>query len=269
MSLTFGVKKADEPEYIPGEDGEFKPYLMYFKEGTTRLRFLEEPDKWTMVWMHFNAAKKRDYPCTGERDTCPGCNSEDEREAKASKRYLVNARFYDEGQEEYKYTNVYKIPVSIIDDLDRSMVKRGTLMDRDYEIIRYKRDGQTKYSIDQCDKSPFDFDASKEDMKSHQELLADAFREVWGGLPGEDDYTGDEEVFGLKPKKSKAPEYGEPTFSKSTQADVHAEWEMKVEQINSMDEDELISMYDFTGTPLPKKRTRKALIKGLIQSLSA
>src|SRR5580765_1006110 len=98
--MKFGIRAAESTSTTDGD------YIRYFKKGETRLRFLEEVGDWTEYWAHFNASKQRDYPCTGDRKTCPGCNSENEREAKASKRFLTNA--VHEG-----FVNLYKVPASL------------------------------------------------------------------------------------------------------------------------------------------------------------
>lgn len=186
--MQFGVRKAEAPEYDPESAGGGGSYIKYFKDNQTTLRFLQPINDWTEVWMHFSAAKSRDYPCTGDRSTCPGCTSDNEREAKASKRYIVNALSPATG-----YVDLWKIPFSIIDDLMRQEEKWGTIRDRDYTVIKSKNNaGQTGYSVDREDPDKMDLEPFASKMKDHQEALADAFREVWGALPGEEDYSGGE-----------------------------------------------------------------------------
>ena len=191
--MKFGVKQGEEPAYDPEAAGTAGSFIKYFKDGKTTLIFLEEINQWTSVWMHFNQTKNRDYPCTDDKPTCPGHNSENEREARASRRYIVNALNVETG-----YVDLWKIPYSIIDDLLRQSDKFGTIKDRPYTIYREDKP-KTTYSIDR--EEPMEIDRSEYTplMKDHQEALAEAFREVWGGLPDEPEYTGGDLYSGDEP----------------------------------------------------------------------
>lgn len=277
MSLKFGVKVADAPDLDPMAESGGGRYIQYFKDGETRLRILEEHGEWTKVWMHFNQSKKIEYPCTGDRESCPGHNSTDEREAKASCRFITNALDRETG-----YVNLYKIPASIEGDFERQASKYGTLLDRDYEVIRESGDRGTSYSVDRCDPDDLDISEHLKYVQDHGPALEEAFRDVWGGLPDEDDYTGGE-VFGLKPKRSKVDKVDKPWSAQgSAAADdkppfrepdserVEQDQEYTEAQLRTMKPKEIREIYASLGIKVPKKikDDTDALVNRLITALA-
>lgn len=171
--MKFGVRVAESTNTDSGGD-----WIRYFKKGETRIRLLDEIDDWTEYWAHFNQSVNRDYPCTSNKAKCPGCNSSNEREAKASKRYLANA--VQEG-----YVNLYKIPASIKAEFDRFADKdSGSILKRDYTVVRMETDAGTKYTVDREERDGRDLTEFK--PKDHQVALKEAFVEVWGQEPNED-----------------------------------------------------------------------------------
>ena len=118
----------------------------------------------------------RKYPCTGDRDKCPGCQSDDERERRAGKKYLVNA--LQDG-----YVNLWMLPASTWDSLDRYKDKSGgTILDRDYTIIKNVGD-RTSYDVDREERDRIDLAPYEEKKKDHQKMLVSAYAEVWGEVP--------------------------------------------------------------------------------------
>lgn len=278
--MQFGVKQAVEPEYDPDAAGAQGSYIKYFKDKATTLIFLEEIPEWTSVWMHFNQTKNRDYPCTDDRPTCPGHNSENEREAKAAHRYIVNAFNPETG-----YVDLYKIPYSLMEDLHRYNGKFNTIKDRPYTIYKDQVSGQTKYSIDREDPVDTDLSEARTQLKDHQEALAEAFREVWGALPGEDGYTGlamfsvDDEPISqagyLKPLDT--PRQVEKSWKDDLPADPPSEpaadedegqRELTVEQLNAMDVNQVIEVYKIAKLPVPPFTDHDDLVRQLVTALS-
>ena len=276
--MKFGIAQGVEPAYDPESSGTGGSYIKYFKDKATTLIFLEEINTWTSVWMHFNQTKNRDYPCTDDRPTCPGHNSENEREAKASKRYIVNALNTETG-----YVDLYKIPYSIIDDLLRQSDKFGTIMDRPYTIYKDQVQNKTSYSIDREDPTDVDLTEAKTQLKDHQEALAEAFREVWGGLPDEDEYTGGD-LFGanepvsnggyLKPLDKERvrvdyPQEGyvDPPSEPAADQD-EGQRELTVEQLQAMDVNQVIEVYKIAQIPVPAFKDHDDLVKKLVAALS-
>lgn len=277
--MQFGVKQAVEPEYDPDAAGNSGSYIKYFKEKATTLIFLEEIPEWTSVWMHFNNTKNRDYPCTDDKPTCPGHNSENEREAKAAHRYIVNAFNPETG-----YVDLWKIPYSLMEDLHRYNGKFNTIKDRPYTIYKDQVNGQTKYSIDREDPVEVDLSEARTQLKDHQEALAEAFREVWGGLPGEDEYMGNE-MFGIdepissagylkpldKPRSlsemtpGRFPE--DPPSEPAAESD-EGQRELTLEQLQAMDVNEVIEVYKIAKLPVPAFSDHDDLVNQLVAALS-
>lgn len=268
--MQFGVKQGVEPAWDADSSGSGGSYIKYFKEEQTTLRFLEEIPEWTSVWMHFNNTKNRDYPCTDDKPTCPGHNSDNEREAKAAKRYIVNALDVNTG-----YVDLWKIPYSIIDDLLRQADRFGTIMDRDYTVIKNKVGNKTDYSVDREEKSVMDLSEHRAQMKDHQEALENAFREVWGGLPDEEDYTGGD--FGRAPitksgyltpvrdTKEDFPEH--PPTEPAVQQDEDKR-ELTMDQLYAMDVNEIIDVYKTAEVPVPAFKDKDELVTKLVAALS-
>lgn len=176
-TMTFGVKTTEDTN----EGGSGGDYIHRFaKDGEYRLRFLEEFEEWTSYFEHFSGQKKTSYPCTGDRRTCPGCTSPDQDEAKAAKRYLVNAVLQDPKSDKQGYAHLWKLPApSMKEPLSRFAAKSGgTLTDRDYTVIRYTNDsGQVRYNLDREEQEPLDL--SKWELQDHQAALMQEYLEAW------------------------------------------------------------------------------------------
>ena len=115
--MRFGVKKKDAPAASSGGSGG--SFIKYFRKGETTVRFLEPAtDEWTKYFEHYSASKQRTYPCTGERDTCPGCTSDDKREQQASCRFLVNLLDTETGVQYLFVQNGYGGGLTVLVDRD-------------------------------------------------------------------------------------------------------------------------------------------------------
>lgn len=198
--MQFGTKASESTKSTTSSEG----FIKYFKNGDTRVRFLEEMDDWTDYYEHFSKEKQLSFPCTGDRKTCPGCveiarqEKEGSKPWSASRRYLVNAFDPDTG-----YVNLYKVPVSLIDDLSRYSDKDGgTITLRDYTIARYtkKDDGKVAYSVDREEKDPADLSEHEEHIKNHQQALQASYLSVFESLPDDESVAPSTKA----PKASKA-----------------------------------------------------------------
>ena len=166
--MFFGVRKAEAPI------SQGRSAINWFGKEDTRIRFLEEMDDWTKIFQHFSNSARTSYPCTGDQDTCPGCNSDDEREAKASCRFIAMALDITSG-----YANLYSVPVSLITPLERYSDKDGgTIMARDYTVVQYKEDGFTKYAVEKEEREKINLD--KFVLKDHQKALNEQYQTAWG-----------------------------------------------------------------------------------------
>ena len=178
MTFTFGIQADKDTDAGVNAGGGWIRYPN--KDGEFQLRFLEEFEQWISYWEHFSMPKRCSYPCTGDRETCPGCNCGNEKEAKASKKFLMNA-LQSSGQGQ-GYVNLWKITASaqMRADLLRFRDKAGgTLTDRDYTIIRSTINGRTSYSIDREDKEPIKLEQYSNLLLDKQEALNEAYEIAW------------------------------------------------------------------------------------------
>lgn len=173
--MRFG-KSEDEAKAEPSRGGGGSDFMKYCKEGDNTLRILDEPDKWVYYWEHYNPGGYP-FPCTNDRESCPGCTSDVEKMQRASRKIAFNA--FD-GQ----YTNVWKVPKTVADKLKARWERIGTIRDRDYIIRQLKEKVGNKtnydYDVEGLDKVTFDFDEVEEYMRDPETLLAQAYEDAWG-----------------------------------------------------------------------------------------
>lgn len=173
--MKFGKQYNDEPEETTNSGGA--KWMKYFKDGDTTFRVLQEPIEWVEYWEHYNPGGFP-FPCTGERKTCPGCTSSNEKMKKASKKIAFNVL-------EGEYVNVYKVPKTVADKLDNRARRLGTVTDRDYTISRIvskNADGSKKYDydIEGQDKIPVDMEQLRPKFADIEQMLGEAFEQAWG-----------------------------------------------------------------------------------------
>lgn len=274
--MKFGTKASEETKSARtgGSGGKF---INYFKEGDTRVRFLEEMGEWTSYWEHFHQVKRRSYPCTTDKSSCPGCiyEAENPNAFKASKRYLVNAVAMDTEQQ---YVNLYKIPISIKDDLERYADKDGSITARDYTVVNFKDDGgRVKYSVDREEREPFDISSKAGQMQDHEKALTDAYIEVWDELP-------EDSVPTIKRSEPKKPENlsqamahakideeppSEPAGAvQPEQASDEDEQELTEAEIRAMSSDQLKALFIQAELVVPDTNDAAQLADTLIDQLS-
>lgn len=268
--MVFGAKVKDAPSaMLSGGGGEgTERWIKYFQKGETTIHFLEELDEWTVYYEHFHQSKSRAFPCTGDRKSCPGCTSENEKESRASKRYLVNA--LKDG-----YVDLYKIPASLWDDLNRFADKDGgTIMARDFTVVRYEKDNGVGYSIDREDKVQVDVRLHRDNMQDHQEALGAAYAQVWGGLPGDNQERAERPAPSRLRSAVVEEENEEDPPSKPEQVTAQEpaqeeEVELTEEQLRAMGQDELVSLYAMCGIDLPADTSMRSLQDHLISALGS
>lgn len=172
--MKFG-KSAEEAEAEAVERGVGGAFMRYVKDGDTILRVLDEPDDWKYYWEHYNP-DGYPYPCNSEdRANCPGCQSDNEKVSKASRKIAFNAW---DGQ----YANIWKVSKTVADKLKMRYERLGTVRDRDYLLTRYKKDnGFYDYEVEGQEKIPFD-DTSIE-KQDPEDLLQKMWDDAWGDSP--------------------------------------------------------------------------------------
>lgn len=198
--MRFGSKFTEEAATATAGDGGF---ARGFKPGETTVRFLEEMEEgystgpWTMYREHFDPQEQKSYPCLGDKRICPGCNSDNDRERRATQRYLANALTPD------GYVNLYKIPQSLINTLLKLANRdKGSITKRDYTIDREGEGLKTTYNAFPEDPAQVDVESYKDEMLDHQKVLMEAFVDAWGKTP--DEIVEDMEN-GIYPRKAGSP----------------------------------------------------------------
>lgn len=261
--MKFGTRQADVTEPDSGSK-----YPKYFKEGATQLVFLDEFDDWYKFFDHYSSELRKSFPCTGERDTCPGCTSENVKEQKASGKYLVNALNPKTG-----FVDLYKMPYSTIAQFQRYYDKESTLLGRIYEIYRGKDgNGQTTYTVDREDKYRHTDDSVFEKKQDFEEALMRQYVEAWGEEPDDSEspvQSVPKEKLDKPVKKSKKDA---PKKSRDEEPipfeDESDEIELSEDQLAKMDANELRGLFDMAGLDIPSTNDADELRTLLLEALS-
>lgn len=108
-------KKGGKTRTIPSED-------------SLTVRFLDEPEDFYGFYQHW--FKDGPKPCI-EGGDCDGCNSDVPDERRKSFRYLANAYVVDDQK-----VQPIELPKSLVEQLVGYFEKKGTLLDRDYDLSK-------------------------------------------------------------------------------------------------------------------------------------
>lgn len=173
--MKFGSSAQEAEKEAPRGGDSDALFMRYLKDGDQTFRILNEPSEWLYYWEHFNPGGFP-FPCNSEeRDKCPGCQSDNPKMVKASRRVAVNAW---DGQ----YQNVWKIPKTVADKLKNRFERLGTITDRDYTFTRIKTgtgdNARYDYDLEGGEKVATDWTPA--DMIDPEILLAAAYEEAWG-----------------------------------------------------------------------------------------
>lgn len=142
-----------------------------------RVRFLQDPEQWKKYREHYSQETKF-FPCKGERNGCPGCNSDSDQLKKSSRRYVSKVLDVKEAK-----VIALKMPVDlanrVIGKADRN---GGTLLTRDYTLIRTGKGLDTTYDVEAEDKSEVDLARYSTDAGSIdiEKMLQDQYEEAFG-----------------------------------------------------------------------------------------
>jgi hypothetical protein len=127
---TVARLKAASKKGGGGED-----FIKGFKDNEpATLRFLTEPLDWIEYVEHYNEEFSF-FPCS---DDCPACKDG----VRGSKKFLAAAIDVEEGVQ-----TLYKLPKTVMSSLNRSYERNGTILDRDFEIIRTGSRLDTEYDV--------------------------------------------------------------------------------------------------------------------------
>lgn len=197
-------------------------YLRSFKNGNTTVRFLAEMDDWDRYREHYTLDGKM-FPCIKSEGPCPGCNSSNEKVSKSSRKYATNVFLVDSGQ-----VLPFKIPISLAKLLEnRAERNGGTLLNRDYVVMRTGSGMDTNYDVDTDEKYVIDIEEKLKEAADIESILEAAFIEQWGDP--ED----------LKPEVEEKKEDDIPPTESSSQSASADDEEISEDDLYKMDRDDL------------------------------
>lgn len=263
--MKFGTAKKNEVEVVRNGD-----FLRNFKEGDTKIRFLNETDDFIMFREHYTPDTKS-FPCLQDSPNCPGCNSEIESVRKSSRKYACNVLMVDTG-----YVNAVKMPVTLVNRIvTRSERNGGTITNRDFVVIRTGKGLETEYDVDQDDKYPVDLEQYASSLKDINAILQSSFEEIWGPV------SSYEKSESKKPAKvseakaataevaSKSAEASEDFPSKSASSSGHADdEEIDESAVRAMTINQLVVLASRANIDVSSVETREEIVELLISELS-
>jgi hypothetical protein len=173
--MKFGKSKDEAMAEAP-RGGGGGDYMRYLRAGDNWLHIVDEPDKWVWYWEHYNPGGYP-FPCTNDMSSCPGCLSDNEKMAKASRKIAFNALSKDDKGN--TYLNVWKVPKSVADTLEIRFDRQGTITNRPYLITQFKKDnGFYDYDVEGQDKEDLEYDEKY--LRDPDDMLTEAYEEAWG-----------------------------------------------------------------------------------------
>jgi hypothetical protein len=171
MGLTFGQRKADAPAITEGSGN----YLRNFKDGDTIIRFIEEPDDWIVFREHYTTDRKS-FPCTEDRDSCPGCTSDIESVQRASRKYATNVWLVKSD-----LVLPFRIPMSLAKRVfSRAERNEGIVTNRDYVVMKSGKGMDTEYDIEADERYAVSLKELLAKAMDIQEILSESYDEIWG-----------------------------------------------------------------------------------------
>lgn len=153
--------------YVGGGGGN--NILTYMnKAGAQDLDFLQEYEDMLTVAFHWDEAKQVNIPCPGaeHKDKCPGCV----KGIKPSTKIITVAHDPKTG-----YANVWQLPISIKESLQRNSERNGTLRDRPYTLYRSDTGNRVTYELERGDK----YDPGAAPQVDEIPSVKDAIKEAW------------------------------------------------------------------------------------------
>lgn len=172
--MAFGTKAGENVREDVKRSSGNGDFIKNVQDGKDlRVRFLQNPEEWTKYREHYSQETKF-FPCKG--DNCPGCNSDSEQLKKSSRRYAAAVLDVKEAK-----VIALKLPVDlanrVIGKCDRN---GGTLLNRDYTLIRTGKGLDTTYDVEQEDKTEVDLSRYSADIPDIEALLQTAYEDAFG-----------------------------------------------------------------------------------------
>lgn len=156
--VSFAKKATNIASDLQKSSGGNAGWLRGIKAGKDlRVRFLQDPTDWLEFAEHYSRGTGF-FPCTGSDGDCGGCTSEDDQLQKASTKYIAQVLIqHEDGAKDVGQVKALKIPRTLANRLmARAERNAGTLLNRDYTIIRSGQGLDTEYDVETEDKSGID-----------------------------------------------------------------------------------------------------------------
>lgn len=147
------------------------------------VRFLTEPDEWFEFFQHWDETAKRPAVCVDDCDYCAD-------DVRVSKRALAAVVNKDDGT-----VQTVVLPSTLVSRLLNRYDKYGTMLDRDYNLMRSGKGTDTEYDVDP--EAPSRMNLSRFEVPDLQEVLEEA-----SGADDEDDEEEDEKPARRPTKKA-------------------------------------------------------------------
>jgi hypothetical protein len=258
--MKFGQRKAEAPDEVDN-DGL---YLRNFKDGEMKVRFLQETDDWIEFREHYTA-DRRSFPCTREKDSCPGCTSTDEDVQRSSRKYATNVHII-----KGNYVAPYRIPITLAKRMfARAERNEGTITNRDYIVMRSGKGLETDYDVEADDKYEVNTKALLKDGKDIEEILAKSFEEnAPGQKPKASRFEKDDsdEVVPRSARKPKADDEEFPSEAEVQSASADASV-IDEEELFDMTIPELKGLAAKAGVDVPTGSKKSTIIKLLLDEV--
>jgi hypothetical protein len=148
-------------------------WVRYVKAGEDMtVRFLTEPGDWYAYREHYSKDVNF-FPCVGDDNDCPGCESDNEQVRSGSRRFLANALEPETGR-----VIALKLPLDLANRLVARYERYGdTIVDRDYTLHRMGKGLDTTYDVTPETQSKMD--VSRFDLVDLEKALVDQFEEAF------------------------------------------------------------------------------------------
>jgi hypothetical protein len=146
-----------------GGRGGRSAQLFLKNDSSIKVRFLQEPTQFMEYLEHYDAEKKAFVPAI---DNDPLDQHPDEKVRKVGKRWLANILNIEDGK-----VHIVKLNQDQLNRLLTRYQKYGTLLDRNYELIRMGSGRDSKYDIDNDDPTQMDLSRYQDRLHDLEEFL--------------------------------------------------------------------------------------------------
>jgi hypothetical protein len=182
------IKVLKESLKSGGGSGTFIKFIP--KDGSMTVRFLEDPEEWINYVEHYDEVLRKSFPCV--EANCPGCATD----SRKSSRYLANAVDIENDR-----VVPLQLPKTLVSSLVAMYDRMGTMLDRDFELIRSGEGLDTTYSA--IPDAPLPRKMTKYTPHDLEQVLDDAWKAMHGIEEVDDDDDEDVEPVAKQPKPAK------------------------------------------------------------------